>query len=107
MLDSRRKNSSRRTWSELMVEGNIEHVTRFSHMNLLFSRLVALGKDRRGVSAILFALSAPALIGAMGLAAEVSYWYSDNRAMQHAADSAAIAAATTGGANSVGEARAV
>lgn len=90
-----------------MVVGNIGHATRFLRVNLLFARLVALGRDTRGVSAILFALSAPALIGAMGLAAEVSYWYSDNRAMQHAADSAAIAAATNGGASSAAEAQAV
>ncbi|PZR92001.1 MAG: hypothetical protein DLM68_02620, partial [Hyphomicrobiales bacterium] len=53
--------------------------------------------DRRGVVVVLVALAMPVLAGAMGLAAETSYWYSHKRGMQNAADAAAIAAAT--GAN--------
>ncbi len=53
--------------------------------------------DRRGVVVVLVALAMPVLAGAMGLAAETSYWYAHKRDMQNAADAAAIAAAT--GAN--------
>ncbi|MGI8568732.1 MAG: pilus assembly protein TadG-related protein [Methylocella sp.] len=53
--------------------------------------------DRRGVVVVLVALAMPVLAGAMGLAAETSYWYTHKRGMQNAADAAAIAAAT--GAN--------
>lgn len=55
--------------------------------------------DRRGVAVLLVALALPALIGAMGVAAETSYWYMHQRAMQNAADAAAIAAATAGTVN--------
>jgi Flp pilus assembly protein TadG len=47
----------------------------------------------------LVALAAPVLAGTMGLAAEASYWYMHKRAMQNAADGAAIAAATAGEVN--------
>ncbi|MBV9396324.1 MAG: hypothetical protein JOZ84_18185 [Methylobacteriaceae bacterium] len=60
-----------------------------------------------GVATVLFALAAPLLIGAMGLAAEVSYWRVHQRGMQNAADAAAIAAATNGGSTYVAEAQAV
>ena len=43
--------------------------------------------------AILFALSAPVLIGGIGLGMETAYWYVDQRNAQNAADSAAVAAA--------------
>lgn len=56
---------------------------------------------------ILVALSLPALVGAMGLSAEVSYWYLRQRAMQNAADAAAIAAATNGTSGYAAEAKAV
>ena len=45
---------------------------------------------------VLVALAMPVLVGAMGLAAETSYWYVHKRGMQNAADAAAIAAATNG-----------
>jgi Flp pilus assembly protein TadG len=53
--------------------------------------------DRSGVVVVLVALAMPVMAGAMGLAAETSYWYKHKRDMQNAADAAAIAAAT--GAN--------
>jgi len=56
----------------------------------------ALRSDRRGNVAILSALAFPALIGAMGVGAEVASWYGGKRGLQNAADSAAIAAATNG-----------
>jgi len=49
----------------------------------------------------------PALLGALGLGFEVAYWYMTTRGMQNAADSAAVAAATNGGANYDAEAKAV
>jgi Flp pilus assembly protein TadG len=63
--------------------------------------------NERGASIVIVGLTLPALIGAMGLAAEISYWHLHHRAMQNAADAAAIAAATNGGANYAAEAKAV
>ncbi len=54
--------------------------------------------DRRANVAALTALLLIPLLGALGLAGEVSSWFMLNRAMQNAADSAAIAAATNGDA---------
>jgi Flp pilus assembly protein TadG len=69
-----------------------------------FLRLCA---DRRGNIAVMMALVLPALVGAMGLGFEVSNWYMTKRAMQNAADAAAIAAAMNGTANYDIEAKAV
>ena len=55
--------------------------------------------DERGVSIIAIALTLPVLIGGIGLATEISYWRLHHRAMQNAADSAAIAAATNNSTN--------
>ena len=62
---------------------------------------------RSGNIAIASALIAPVLLGTFGLGTEVASWYSIQRKMQNAADSAAIAAATNGTAAFVDEARAV
>jgi Flp pilus assembly protein TadG len=62
--------------------------------------------DRANV-ATLFALSAPALIGALGLGMETAWWYSDQRSMQNASDAAAVAAASNGTSNYALEAAAV
>jgi Flp pilus assembly protein TadG len=67
----------------------------------------AFAGNERGASLIIIGLTMPAMIGAMGLAAEVSYWHLHHRAMQNAADAAAIAAATNGGANYATEGKAV
>jgi uncharacterized membrane protein len=56
---------------------------------------------------VLVALAMPVLVGAMGLAAETSYWYVHQRGMQNAADAAAIAAATNGTSTYAAEAKAV
>lgn len=56
---------------------------------------------------IIVGLTLPAMVGAMGLAAEISYWQLHHRAMQNAADAAAIAAATNGGVNYATEGKAV
>lgn len=63
--------------------------------------------DRSGVVAVLVGLALPVLVGAMGLAAETSYWYVHQRGMQNAADAAAIAAATNGTSTYAAEAQAV
>ena len=67
----------------------------------------AFAANQSGATMILVALCLPALVGAMGLSAEVSYWYLRQRAMQNAADAAAIAAATNGTSGYAAEAKAV
>jgi Flp pilus assembly protein TadG len=64
-------------------------------------------KDDCGSAIVFIALAMPVLIGALGLAAEVSYWRFIHRTMQDAADSAAIAAATNNGSTYAAEARSV
>ncbi len=46
--------------------------------------------DRRGVAVIVFALSAPLLLGCAGLGVDVVFWYRDVARMQQIADRAAI-----------------
>jgi Flp pilus assembly protein TadG len=69
-----------------------------------FSRL---GADQRGNVAVLMAFLLPPLFGALGVGFEVGNWYLITRAMQNAADSAAIAAASNGTSNYAAEAKAV
>jgi Flp pilus assembly protein TadG len=64
-------------------------------------------RDQNAASIVVIGLTLPALIGAMGLAIEVSFWHLHKRAMQNAADAAAIAAATSNGPNYVAEGSAV
>jgi Flp pilus assembly protein TadG len=61
--------------------------SKFSHWVMAF--LLA----SEGVSAIAFALTAPILIGMVGLGVEVGTWYVYNRRLQNAADLASLAAA--------------
>lgn len=63
--------------------------------------------DERGVSIVAIGLCLPVLIGGMGLAAKSSYWRLHQRAMQNAANSAAIAAATNNGLTYSSEAQSV
>src|ERR1700747_1257440 len=72
-----------------------------------FNKLRTFRRDDRGVSAIVIALALPAMVGAFGLAAEVSYWRLHVRAMRNAADTAAIAAATNNGTGYAAEAKSV
>lgn len=65
------------------------------------------GRDRRGSTAVLFAVSMPMLIGSLGVGFEISNWYVIKRGMQNAADAAVLAAASNGGANFDVEAKAV
>ena len=49
-------------------------------------------QDRRGNMAIMFGLTAPLIVGAVGLGVETGYWYLLDRQIQTAADLAAYAA---------------
>src|SRR5437899_3226277 len=51
--------------------------------------------DRRGATAVMFAVTSIALAGLVGLGAEAGNWYVMKRAGQNAADAAAIAGALT------------
>src|SRR4051794_40053337 len=64
-------------------------------------------RDRGGNVAIISALALPVVLGAFGIGAEAASWIATKRALQTAADGAAIAAATNGGSNYADEARAV
>ena len=68
-------------------------LSRFAQRRWLPPILTGLGRDRRGVIIIMFALMLPVMLGFLGLAVEVALWYSNRRDMQGAADAAAIAAA--------------
>ncbi len=72
---------------------------------LRFAR--AFRRDRRGNIALMTAFALPVMVGSLGLGAEVTSWYNGRRALQNAADSAAIAAASTAANGYVAEARAV
>jgi len=50
-------------------------------------------RDRRGLTAVTFALSLPVIIGSAGLGVEVGYWLFEERRLQTAADLAANAGA--------------
>ena len=67
----------------------------------------AFARNEAGASIILIGLTMPAFLGGMGLAAEVTYWQLHHRAMQNAADAAAIAAATNNGTSYATEGQAV
>src|SRR5690348_15858357 len=63
-------------------------------------------RDRAGSLSIMVAVSAPVLIGVMGLGTEVAYWYWHQRAMQNSSDAAPISAAMNGGGIYATEAKA-
>ena len=63
---------------------------------LILQGLRLIGEFRRdtaGVMAILVVLMVPVLVGFMGIAVDVGLWYTQKRALQTAADAAAIAGA--------------
>src|SRR5258705_13793300 len=74
---------------------------------VLSKHLHRLRKDQRGTVSIIMGLLIIPLVGALGIGFEVSSWYMSGRGMQNAADAAALAAATNGGANYDVEAKAV
>jgi Flp pilus assembly protein TadG len=63
---------------------------RSSHPNGFLSRFV---RDQRGVSAIVFAIVLPVLIGFVGIGVEMGQWFHRKRSMQAAADAGAMAGA--------------
>lgn len=73
----------------------------------IFASFSAYFKDENGATIVVVGLALPVLIGAMALATEVSYWQLHRRALQNAADAAAIAAATNNSSGYQGEAKAV
>ncbi|CAN7496048.1 pilus assembly protein TadG-related protein [Phenylobacterium sp. LjRoot219] len=73
----------------------------------LSRKLRRLVQDDRGNVAITTVLTLPVVIGALGLGVESASWMSSKRAMQNAADAAAIAAATNAGSEYGFEAQAV
>src|SRR5579864_260514 len=83
-------------------------ITKFSSLHSQFKAMVSqLRADQRGVAGIVTAMALAALIGFSGLAIDVVMWESNQRAMQGAADQAALAAATAyrnaGGAGALGD----
>src|SRR5215469_16500695 len=69
--------------------------------------LSRIAPSKRGNVAVMFGLAAPAILGGLGIALETGNWYFTQRAMQNAADAAAIAATTNGTSNYATEAQAV
>jgi hypothetical protein len=53
----------------------------------------SLRKDERGAMAVLIALLLPVLIGMVGIAVELGYWYSEKRELQTASDAGAVGGA--------------
>jgi hypothetical protein len=74
---------------------------------VLSKHLHRLREDQRGTVAVIMGFLIIPLVGALGIGFEVSNWYMNGRGMQNAADAAALAAATNGGANYDVEAKAV
>jgi len=74
---------------------------------VLSKHIRRLRKDQRGTVSVIMGFLIIPLVGALGVGFEVSNWYMNGRAMQNAADAAALAAATNGGANYDVEAKAV
>jgi Flp pilus assembly protein TadG len=69
--------------------------------------LARLRTDQGGTVAVMMGFLFPILIGGLGVGFEVADWYLQKRAMQNAADSAALAAAANASANYGVEAKAV
>src|SRR5258708_32840979 len=74
---------------------------------VLSKYLHRLREDQRGTVRVMMGFLIIPLVGALGIGFEVSSWYMNGRGMQNAADAAALAAATNGGANYDVEAKAV
>jgi hypothetical protein len=68
---------------------------------------LSIWSDERGVAAVIVGLVATLVVAILGLGVEVVSWYRTDRAMQNAADSAAVGAATNGTGTYPNEAKAV
>lgn len=75
--------------------------------NVAAERSRAFLASENGATAVIVGLILPALVGAMGLGAEISYWQLHHRAMQNAADAAAVAAATNGASGYAADGKAI
>jgi Flp pilus assembly protein TadG len=84
-----------------------QHASRPGWKERFAATFRSFARNERGATIVVIALVMPVLIGAMALAVEISYWHWRQRAMQNAADAAAIAAATNGGPTYDNEANAV
>lgn len=73
----------------------------------LVKHLRRLRGDKRGAVSVMMGFLMIPLVGTLALGFEVSNWYMTTRAMQNAADAAAVAAATNAGSNYDVEAKAV
>src|SRR5260221_13536315 len=73
---------------------------------VLSKPLHRLREDQRGTVSVIMGFLIIPLVGALGIGFEVSNWYMNGRGMQNAADAAALAAATHGGAKYDVEAKA-
>lgn len=67
----------------------------------------SFAKSEAGNVLLVTGLALPVLLGVAGLGVEGAGWYTARRAMQNAADAAAVAAASNGSTNYLAEARAV
>src|ERR1700751_3322418 len=68
---------------------------------------LSIWSDQRGGMALIFGIVATVVVAIVGLGIDVVGWYRTDRAMQNAADSAAIAAATNATGTYQSEAKAV
>jgi Flp pilus assembly protein TadG len=86
-------------------------LSKLSRPRIIFANIARdirrLGANQRGNIAVMMAFLFPIIAGGLGLGFEASNWYLQTRAMQNAADSAAIAAATNNSPNYDVEAKAV
>ena len=73
----------------------------------VWDHIAGLHSDEGGNIAVMMGLLLPVLLGFLGLGFEASNWYLTTRAMQNAADAAAMAAASNNSANYDAEAKAV
>lgn len=73
----------------------------------LASSLLRFLRDRSGNVIVTAALALPVVLGSFGLGAEGASWFATKRALQNAADAAAIAAATNAGSTYAVEAKGV
>src|SRR5215813_15153232 len=69
-------------------------------------RISPVWSDESGAVAFVFALMATVLIGILGLGIDIGAWHRIERALQNAADAAAIAAARNGTSSYQSEAKA-
>ena len=77
------------------------------HVRAALRSASRLRSDTRGNILVIFAIALPLMLGTLGLAVEGASWYQTKRALQNAADEAAVAAATNASSNYLTEAKAV